>query len=325
MDVVSPGNPGAWTHDPWGAELDEAGRIYARGAVDDKGPLAAMVMAVKILKDLGVGLDGDLILESVVDEEFGGGNGTLSTILRGYTADAVISGEPSSLAVCPTTFGCVSVSFTMEGVRAHGIEQWKAINPIDGGALLHQAVPIWHARRNERAARYPLLAKRPVPLPLLTRAILAGANIGGATIPPTCEVLLWLGIAPGERWPDVEREAEQFAREVADDPRWRLPGPASASRMGRFLEASQIELDHPLSVAMSESVAVAGGKPAAFECGASGDLFIYTNYGMMPGLICGPGSLFMAHGADEHITVPELLQAVKTYALAICGWCGGQN
>lgn len=322
MDVVPPGNLANWSHDPWGAEMDEHGRIYARGAVDMKGPLAAMAMAVRVLKELGILLKGDLILESVVDEEFGGGNGTLATILRGYRADAVLSGEPSSLAVCPTTLGCVSLSFTMKGVSAHGYEQWKGINAVDGGVFFQRQLPRWHARRNARASAFPLLARRKIPLPLLTRSFLAGANLGGAAIPDTCEIRLWLGVAPGERWSDMEAEIREFVQEVATDPEWPLPEAPAFSRMGRFLEASEIDPGHPFSRLVGECCEAASGEPPRYECGTSGDLFIYTNYGHMDGLICGPGDLFLAHGPDEYIAVHDLLQAVKTYALVACEWCG---
>ena len=38
VDVVPPGD--GWTHPPFGAEIDD-GKIYARGAIDDKGPAMA--------------------------------------------------------------------------------------------------------------------------------------------------------------------------------------------------------------------------------------------------------------------------------------------
>ncbi|WJH36995.1 hypothetical protein N6H14_15710 [Paenibacillus sp. CC-CFT747] len=62
-------------------------------------------MAVKCLMDLGLRPLGDVILESVVDEEFGGANGTLAGRLMGYNADAAIIPEPTNLAICPATRG----------------------------------------------------------------------------------------------------------------------------------------------------------------------------------------------------------------------------
>ena len=46
-------------------------------------------------------LAGDVLFESVIDEEFGGVNGTLAGRLKGFNADAVILSEPSFLRICP--------------------------------------------------------------------------------------------------------------------------------------------------------------------------------------------------------------------------------
>ncbi len=39
------------------------------------------------------------------------------------------------------------------------------------------------------------------------------------------------------------------------------------------------------------------------------------------GIVYGPGSLLLAHAADEYIEIDELLVATKTYALATMDWC----
>lgn len=70
VDVVPSGPREMWTHDPWGGEVEE-GRLYGRGAVDMKGGLAAMIAAGQVIAEDGVSLRGNLILESVVDEEPG--------------------------------------------------------------------------------------------------------------------------------------------------------------------------------------------------------------------------------------------------------------
>ncbi|KGX89169.1 dipeptidase PepV [Pontibacillus litoralis] len=51
VDVVPPGE--GWTNDPFRAIIQD-GKMYARGAQDDKGPIMAAFMAMKWLRDLGV-------------------------------------------------------------------------------------------------------------------------------------------------------------------------------------------------------------------------------------------------------------------------------
>ena len=67
----------------------KGGCMHGRGACDDKGNIAVIYLALKILEDLGLTLDGDLIAQFVVDEE-AGGNGTLALIKEGYKADGPV-------------------------------------------------------------------------------------------------------------------------------------------------------------------------------------------------------------------------------------------
>ncbi len=53
VDVVPAGD--GWDFDPWGGMIHE-GKIFGRGTLDDKGPLAACLYAMKILKDSGLPL-----------------------------------------------------------------------------------------------------------------------------------------------------------------------------------------------------------------------------------------------------------------------------
>ncbi len=52
LDVVPAGS--GWTHEPFGGEIDvENGKIWGRGAMDDKGPAVIALFAMKALKDKG--------------------------------------------------------------------------------------------------------------------------------------------------------------------------------------------------------------------------------------------------------------------------------
>ncbi|HEY7033724.1 MAG TPA: M20/M25/M40 family metallo-hydrolase, partial [Thermomicrobiales bacterium] len=57
IDVVPAGDPAAWTHDPFGAEIAD-GRVWGRGAVDMKGGVAAMIAAVEAIQRAAIRLKG---------------------------------------------------------------------------------------------------------------------------------------------------------------------------------------------------------------------------------------------------------------------------
>jgi succinyl-diaminopimelate desuccinylase len=70
VDVVPAGNPAAWTYPPFKGEIVD-GKLYARGAIDDKGPTMAAWLAMKLVKDAGVQLNKRVRLIVGADEESG--------------------------------------------------------------------------------------------------------------------------------------------------------------------------------------------------------------------------------------------------------------
>ncbi len=99
IDTVPRGTQ-PWTRNPFGGEV-EGNRLYGRGSNDMKGGVGTNLFVVEALNRLDLVLKGDLVVETVVDEEFGGVNGTLAGRLKGYNADAAIISEPSFLRICP--------------------------------------------------------------------------------------------------------------------------------------------------------------------------------------------------------------------------------
>jgi acetylornithine deacetylase len=86
IDTVPKGTQ-PWTRDPFGGEV-ENNRLFGRGSNDMKAGVAMNMFVVEALSRLNLSLSGDLLFETVVDEEFGGVNGTLAGRLRGFNADA---------------------------------------------------------------------------------------------------------------------------------------------------------------------------------------------------------------------------------------------
>ncbi|MEH7251790.1 dipeptidase PepV [Neobacillus niacini] len=66
VDVVPEGD--GWTSDPFAAEIRD-GKIYARGAIDDKGPTMAAYYAMKIVKELGLPINKRVRMIIGTDEE----------------------------------------------------------------------------------------------------------------------------------------------------------------------------------------------------------------------------------------------------------------
>ncbi|KKK40267.1 hypothetical protein LCGC14_1782860 [marine sediment metagenome] len=126
MDVVPPGSEEEWKYPPLSATVKRR-KIFGRGAVDMKSGLAAMTIALKILKKLNLELPGNLILNGVADEEQGGYLGTnwlIENKLQSIKADFTIVGEPSGLNPLPKAIilgekGRVEIKIVTNGISGH--------------------------------------------------------------------------------------------------------------------------------------------------------------------------------------------------------------
>ena len=130
-DVIPGGNGEGWSDNPWSAKI-EKGRIYGRGSCDMKSGVASHVLAVQYLKELGLTPKGDVMINIVIDEEVSG-HGTLDTVIRGYKADAGISGETSDLFVQPACIGRIWFQIDVQGKPAGIQQRYQGISAIELG------------------------------------------------------------------------------------------------------------------------------------------------------------------------------------------------
>ncbi|MFX1309336.1 MAG: M20 family metallopeptidase, partial [Promethearchaeota archaeon] len=138
MDVVPPGNEEEWKYPPLSATIKRKKYIYGRGATDMKGGLAAMVIALKILKKLNLTLAGNLILNAVADEETGGEYGTkwcIDNKLQSIKPDFTIVSEPTRLKPLPHVIsvgerGRLVVKIITNGISTHSSWPFMGKNAI---------------------------------------------------------------------------------------------------------------------------------------------------------------------------------------------------
>lgn len=338
IDVVPAGDPSGWTRDPFGAEIAE-GKVWGRGAVDMKGGMAAMIAAVEAIQRAGLRLNGDIFVESVVDEETGG-PGTAQTVEHGYRADAAIVAEPTNLVIHPVEGGLEWLRLVVRGRSGHSANRYRsvhaggqgtAVNAIEKTAKLLAAVQELE-RHWGNTKRHPLL---PAGITTINPGVMIGGTGGGqdgvpnvltavSTFPDYCALELSLKYLPSERTADVRAEFEDYvARVAAADPWLREHPPAIEWGIrGVSFPPAETPADHPFLGVLSQAAALATGKPAIHEgFVAVTDLAWLAGAGI-PGAIFGPGSAGSAHADDEHVAIADLTQGTYPLALAICGWCG---
>jgi len=317
--------PLLWNHDPFGADI-ENDRLYGRGSLDMKGGLAAAVMALKAISAVGVELVGNVYLESVVDEE-GSGSGSLSCILRGYKADAVIIPEPTSMTICPASMGekYMRIAIHTENRKQYIGSGPKDINPVYGIAKVIDALYTFEEERGkiEPENIHPLYRNMANPLAVTIEQLKAGdVGVPGAFgIPVDAWLLASMRVFPGTTEEEFEREFYSFLNSAIEKEPVLKRNPPIIANEARFLHPHQIDPNHPIMKMLSDSfMKVCKQRPkiegAPFAC----DGFLFEKYGQMPVVIFGPGGE-NAHAANEYVRIQDLCDLTKIFALTMMNWC----
>ncbi|HWS81819.1 MAG TPA: ArgE/DapE family deacylase [Rubrobacter sp.] len=317
-DTVDPGDPAAWKGDPLSGDL-EGDLLYGRGSCDMKGGLVTYLIALDALSDLGLGLRGDVTVAATVGEE-NGGLGALSTVLRGYRADAAIITEPTRLALVPAQGGSLIFRLKIPGRSAHAAVR------DEGVSALEKFVPVFENLRELELERngvlsHPLYDALRNKVPINIGVVRAGN--WASTVPESLVAEGRVGLIPGEEVdPFKDLVAERIAA-VADRDPWLREHPPELEWFGGQFAPAEVEPDAPICEAIKEAhERVTGEVPAIEGVPYGADMRLFIHFGGMPCVMYGAGDVNVAHAPDEHISITELLTATSTVACLLADWCG---
>ena len=352
VDVVPPGRAADWRDgDPYsGRVLD--GRIWGRGASDQKGALVCAAFAAAALRRAGIHLAGDLTLQSVVGEEVGEhALGTGGVIEAGYVGDAAIVTEPTapvspdplhpptSLLVAPVSAGLLWLSLTVAGKRGHnnlrpelvragGVGSVAGVNAIEKGTYLLGALQVLEQQWGQTYS-HPLFKAGHFSL---HPGVIEGGPYGAAVpffISEYCRIDYSILYPPDVPATHIKAEIEEYVRRACALDPWLVDHPPTLEWRFDWPPYS-LAADHPLVATVAGARREVLGEPAhsgpdadprirAFD--AVDDAMLFDRAGI-PVLSCGPGSIQFAHAIDESVAVSELVAATKLYALVAMDWCG---
>jgi acetylornithine deacetylase len=317
VDVIPAGAQESWQHGSWSGDLVD-GRIYGRGTSDMKSGLAAMTMAIRAIKESGIQLRGDVILEYTVDEELSG-NGTLACVIKGYKADGGICCETSSMRVQPGSIGRIWFEIKVKG-KATGIQrQWEGVNAIDKGYLVAQAIADFQDMRVKKIS-HPLYPDIRSAIPCMVGVFESGTY--NSAFPDSCILKGSMATVPGEDSAAVKEEFVKFIHEkVSSDP-WLRDHLPEIIFTGYFAEPSEIPVDNPIVQTISQCFAeVMGEEPIISGREGAADIRFMNRYGDTPTVIFGPGMTEQMHANNEWVSVDNLNKSINILALTILEWC----
>jgi acetylornithine deacetylase len=313
-----------WTREAFGARI-EGNRLYGRGSNDMKAGVATNLFVLEAIAALDLELTGDLLFESVIDEEFGGCNGTLAGRVRGYNASAAILSEPSALRICPAQRGGRTVHITFRS-KSGGILQ-------DGG-FCSSAIPqltrflscveSFASKRTTEVRAHEMYAGLTDPVPvLITKVFTAPWGFNEPiTVPVTAHVEMYWQLMPGETQDEVDAEFTAWLKAMVEAAPSIFPAMPEVQWPIRWLPGSAISPSEPVVQQLAACAkTVLGTEPTVAGIEGPCDLFVFQQAFGIPATIWGArgGNI---HAADEYVEIDSLVSAAKTLFLFVVEWCG---
>ena len=287
-----------WTTDPFRLTRRE-GRLYGRGSADMKGFLASALAAVPDL--LGLGLPVPIHLAFSYDEEVGcvGVRPMLDAVgLSGLRPAACIVGEPTLMQTIVAHKGGRGYRCTVTGQEAHSSLAPLAVNSIEQAAELIVYVRRLAAdlARGERDPDYDV-----------GHATISTASIEGGTainiVPRHCCFTFEFRTLPGQDQDKVIRRIETYARDEIE-PAMRAVAPAAGFRFEPLYDYPAHAIDPADPFVTRVKTVLRSNRHAKVAYGTEAGLFEQVI--RVPTVVCGPGSIDVAHKPDESIEVSQL-------------------
>ena len=314
VDAVTVGDPGRWDHDPFGAE-QVGTKIYARGSSDMKGGLLACAKALEVLQAIGITLRGDVICQSVVNEEHAG-NGSLACVARGYTADAAICAD-GGIAIKTETGGGVYWEIQVSGREVHTGGRWYGkqmygVSAIEKAAKVIASLCEAEQQANRDAVRLSL------GIGTIQGGTYATATAGACTISGVVYFSAAMGV--GEAGiKAVKQLLRDAVDKAADQDAWLAEHKPVLSFL-HYDDAYVYPEEHELLSVLRCADEDVLGEPMKVVAMSACDARHLGNRGNTPCLVCGPGT-GPAHAANEFIDTEVYLKYIKLLALCVYRWC----
>jgi acetylornithine deacetylase/succinyl-diaminopimelate desuccinylase family protein len=300
---------------PFTPKVDK-GRLYGRGALDMKGGLGSMAMAMLAVKRARMKLKGDLYFTAVVGEEEKS-EGTEDIVLKGPKADAAIVGEPTDMEIQPSHRGLEWLNIHFYGKAAHGGQAEKGVNAISMAArFVREVESELLPKLRERKSRYMLS-------PTLNLGVIEGGQ-QPSSVADHCVIRLDRRWVPEEDLQQVFTEIyDIFDKLKKEDPRFKAKLVRDPSNMKTMTHVPNVvSTSHPVVKALQAAAKeITSRPPKVTSFWGWTDAALLTHYGKTPSVIFGPGGAG-AHARMEYVLTDDLARCTQIYAMAATEVCG---
>ncbi len=303
LDTVPPGDI-EWEHGPYSAALVN-NKIYGRGSADMKGGLAAMLMAIKAVKQAGWELKGDFIYTATAGEETDSIGAVKYRDEGGLDGvSAIIIGEPSSNGVNVAEKGAFWVEITTYGKTAHGAFTHKGINAITHmNALISELV----------SYKFKYVENTVVGHPTMNISTISG-GVKTNVVPDKCSLTIDMRTVPGQVHADIVKDFEEIIEKLADEIKdFKADVKVLNDRPAVETKASDPFVKMAIETIKEEFDKDVEAKGVNFYTDAS----IFLPSTNLPCIFYGPGDADMAHQPNEFVSVDSYMECIQFYIAMI--------
>ncbi len=310
VDTVDVGNPGNWDFDPFSGEIKD-GYVYGRGAVDQKGGVAAFITAGRIIRELGLAKDITLLcVGSVIEEDCDGLCWKYLVEKEGIQPDMVISTEPTNLNIYRGQRGRMEMDVIFNGLSAHGSAPERGKNAI----YMASRACLEIEKLNERLKHDDFLGKG---------SITISQFVSGA--PSLCAVADYAKIHLDRRltWGETKEIAVEEINAIVKGTDASVVVPYYSQKGWTGLEFG-MEQYYPTWLLPEDHPVIRTGVEAftrLFDKAPVVDKWTFSTNGVtingiygIPVLGFGPGNEVMAHAPNEKTPISDLVAASAFYA-----------
>jgi acetylornithine deacetylase len=274
----------------------EGDRLHGRGSYDMKAGVAAALVACR--EAAGLGLEGDVVVAAVADEEHASLG--VQEALGVIEADAAVVTEPTGLRVAIAHKGFLWAELEVSGRAAHGSQPQLGVDAIVKSGPLLTALGELDVSLGERL--HPLVGRGSV------HASLIRGGVELSSYPAGCTIGLERRTLPGESAADVEAELASLLE------RCRAADPELVAEQRTLLvrEPFEVPAEAEIVGAVREAAAsvTGAGPPEVIGAGFWADS-AFIAAADVPTVLFGPGGEG-AHALEEWVSVPDTEVVMRT-------------
>lgn len=315
IDTVKVTDTDNWQYPPFDGKIVD-GKIYGRGAVDEKPAMAGFLTAVRAIKKQFKSSELPFtlyVVGSVLEEDVDGYPLFHLIENEGIKPDYVLLGEPTDLQVYRGQRGRMEVKIGVSGKSAHGAHNEQGINAI------YKMMPII---KEIEEMNHHLPTVEPLGKGSITVSQITSRGPSLCSVPDYCEIHIDRRLTVDDNRNSVINELKGILDQYKLEENVWVPTYEGVSWKGTNYQQEAyfptwiLDEDHPLTQAGLKSAEIVLEKPA------SSGVWSFSTNGVataghfdIPTIGFAPGKEELSHSSKEELVLEDLLKAAKFYAV----------